>query len=1227
MKITSLEIERFGLWSGLTLPELSEGINVFYGANEAGKSTLLEFIRAILYGFGQDRHQYIRTPGKTQHSHNAKFSGAKFSGHEFHAEHASYVVSGGMLQMETRNGDQYNLRRMYLPERTGSEDQIDIQTPDGTKQGTQLLRSLVSGIDEQTFNNVFAIGLDELQRLASLNDTEAAEMLFRLSVGMDRISIVDTIKELSARRNKILNIAETEGKPSLLTQLLVQREKIIGELSDSKLLIRQYVQLRNEQRIVDRTVANLEEDHAKLQREKRLYEIAKNAEPIWIRRDHVRDEINAMGAVVAVGDSVIQELNDVEDELTERRAAYESVKDEFLKAKKAITSLPVSEKVCKLAPRIEILLEEEPRIVELNHEIDALEAEINDFNKRITEEESQIRRGRYPLPPDVGSRPANRTGGNEVERPDQLADTSGHSATLRSRLSYNESSANTIQASVLEEYKTYAKSVNTSRKRLAKAQGMHAELQRRSRDLNDRLKVELAKREVGNLSEAADRAADTVNQLRRRQSIGQKMNEMMQHHKELRRINAFLMQNQALPGWMLGLMLFAGLAGVACIGLGFVPATVGIVASLSPVLIIVGCLMIGVPIFAKKQAEKSNAKKLDNNQQQLAMLSGQIDRAKQEAAAIDARFPFAGTATLDARLLEAQQELSALEKLMPVETQRQEVSQRLKQADVRLQQSKEENTTATKRWDDWLRRVGLPSDWTPARIRDFLEKSDVVGDLRKELDKRVDTINQRIKDIKVITNRIDNLVADIDLPVSDGASYVDILGEIRKKLDENNIAVTKREKLVRGIKEFRKMRRKVVADLQKAKQQETDLLRQFGVKTPEELRALHQRHQKHRRLLVQEQGIQRELEAAIGNFCSEATIGTLLEPRITRKVLEQKLEAERQVAEGDGVEFEDEMLSAELTKLAPLPEIDVLLKEVIKRIETLSAKLSEELQNRGKLTEQLQRVAEDQTTTQKQRELAIINEKIRQAQSEWQVYAVCARMLDEIRSTYERDRQPRTLAEASELLKQLTDERYHRIWTPLGEETLLVDDRDGHTFDVSWLSRGAREQLFIALRLALASEFARHGSVLPLILDDVLVNFDSRRAWSAIQVLQDVAVAGSGRQIFLFTCHEHVCRMFQKMDIPVRILPPVERPDAKMRVLQPRSVIERRRKRRLRYQQRLEADRASRRIADELAMREESIRLDAIRRAEVQRLVIQMQQQATAEKAFEAEQNKQGGNV
>jgi hypothetical protein len=95
------------------------------------------------------------------------------------------------------------------------------------------------------------------------------------------------------------------------------------------------------------------------------------------------------------------------------------------------------------------------------------------------------------------------------------------------------------------------------------------------------------------------------------------------------------------------------------------------------------------------------------------------------------------------------------------------------------------------------------------------------------------------------------------------------------------------------------------------------------------------------------------------------------------------------------------------------------------------------------------------------------------------------------------------------------------------------------------------------------------------------------------------------------------------MDIPVRILSPVEDPGKPMRVLLPRSAVERRKRIRQRRQKRLASERTKQRIADELAAREESIRLDAIRQAEVQRLVLQMQQQATAEKAFEADQKQQ----
>jgi hypothetical protein len=109
------------------------------------------------------------------------------------------------------------------------------------------------------------------------------------------------------------------------------------------------------------------------------------------------------------------------------------------------------------------------------------------------------------------------------------------------------------------------------------------------------------------------------------------------------------------------------------------------------------------------------------------------------------------------------------------------------------------------------------------------------------------------------------------------------------------------------------------------------------------------------------------------------------------------------------------------------------------------------------------------------------------------------------------------------------------VWTPLGQHALRVDDAQGHSLPVELLSRGTREQLFLSLRLALASCYARRGAPLPLVLDDVLVNFDADRAKAAAAVLRDFAAAG--HQLLIFTCHEHILKLFKSLKAPVSRLP------------------------------------------------------------------------------------------
>ena len=77
--------------------------------------------------------------------------------------------------------------------------------------------------------------------------------------------------------------------------------------------------------------------------------------------------------------------------------------------------------------------------------------------------------------------------------------------------------------------------------------------------------------------------------------------------------------------------------------------------------------------------------------------------------------------------------------------------------------------------------------------------------------------------------------------------------------------------------------------------------------------------------------------------------------------------------------------------------------------------------------------------------------------------------------------------------------------------------------------------MFLSLRLALAAAYSRRGVQLPLILDDVFVNFDAQRAQAAAETICQFALAG--HQVLVFSCHDHIRRVFQALDVDVRRLP------------------------------------------------------------------------------------------
>lgn len=144
------------------------------------------------------------------------------------------------------------------------------------------------------------------------------------------------------------------------------------------------------------------------------------------------------------------------------------------------------------------------------------------------------------------------------------------------------------------------------------------------------------------------------------------------------------------------------------------------------------------------------------------------------------------------------------------------------------------------------------------------------------------------------------------------------------------------------------------------------------------------------------------------------------------------------------------------------------------------------------------------------------------AAEQWAVLTLCRAMLDETRKIYETERQPEVLCHASSFFGVMTEGRYRRVLTPVDSTDIQVERGDGVRLAPQLLSRGTAEQLYLAMRLALVREYARHIEPLPVVLDDILVNFDPERTRSTIRAVRELC---SSHQVLLFTCHPHLVQI------------------------------------------------------------------------------------------------------
>ena len=185
MHIKELSIDGFGIFADCTIKDLPNGLIVVFGNNECGKSTLMHFFRMVLFG-----------PARGKNNSYPPLAGG---------------LHGGRLVVEMEDG------REVLVERIGKKLTM---TDSGKMCTEEASHYLLNNLDRQTYERVFAMGLEDLQGFDVLTEENAQARLMAAGAGLGAASVPETLKKLNRTIEELIKPGGRAQKlPKLKKQL------------------------------------------------------------------------------------------------------------------------------------------------------------------------------------------------------------------------------------------------------------------------------------------------------------------------------------------------------------------------------------------------------------------------------------------------------------------------------------------------------------------------------------------------------------------------------------------------------------------------------------------------------------------------------------------------------------------------------------------------------------------------------------------------------------------------------------------------------------------------------------------------------------------------------------------------------------------------------------------------------------------------------------------------
>jgi uncharacterized protein YhaN len=236
---------------------------------------------------------------------------------------------------------------------------------------------------------------------------------------------------------------------------------------------------------------------------------------------------------------------------------------------------------------------------------------------------------------------------------------------------------------------------------------------------------------------------------------------------------------------------------------------------------------------------------------------------------------------------------------------------------------------------------------------------------------------------------------------------------------------------------------------------------------------------------------------------------------------------------GEGATMEELEVEAKEIDLNTLPgQIDAVTLKVNEVLEPRQTKLAE---TKGREEKELELMDGSDTVAELSDQSHAVLASIRSNSEQYVRLKLAARILRDEIDRYRKENQGPLIKRASHHFAELTCGSFKGLKTDYNEkdEPILAGLRPNEErVHVEGMSGGTRDQLYLALRLASIEKYMENSEPMPFIVDDILVDFDDERSEAALRTLAELA---KSTQVILFTHHSKVVGQARKMGSSTKV--------------------------------------------------------------------------------------------